>query len=208
MRTPEQPSRPRPVPAERYGPVAIGLHWLIALMLGLQLALGWWMAGLPKAPPGLRAGWFNVHKSVGITLGLLILLRLWWRWRHAPPPLPAALPGWQRRTATATHRALYAAMVLLPLCGYLGSSFTRYPIRLFGVALPRWGGNWPAGKAAMGALHAWTAWLLLALLTLHLAAVLAHALRRDRMLARMLPSWTAGRPRRPRAGQRQRGGTR
>lgn len=185
--------------AERYGRTAIILHWLIALLLGLQLALGWWMTGLPKSLPGLRAVWFNLHKSVGITLGLLILLRLWWRWRHAPPAWPAAFPRWQRLAALSTHRALYAAMIALPLSGYLGSNFTRYPIRLFGLALPRWGGDWPAGKATMSFIHQWTAWGLLALLALHLAAALAHALRRDQVLARMLPDRAAGRGR-PRAG--------
>ena len=174
-------------PAGRYGRVTMALHWLIALLITLQLTLGWWMTGLPKTPPGLRAGWFNLHKSVGITLGLLILFRVWWRWRHAPPPWPAGLPRWQRLAAGATHGALYVAMVLMPLSGYLGSNFTRYPIRLFGMALPRWGGDWPAGKAAMSIVHEWTAWCLLALLVLHLAGVLAHALRGDRVIGRMLP---------------------
>jgi cytochrome b561 len=189
-----------PPRAERYGNVAIALHWLIALLLGLQLALGWWMTGLPKTPPGLRAGWFNLHKSVGITLGLLILLRLWWRWRHAPPPWPTILPRWQRLAANTTHRALYGAMVLMPLSGYLGSNFTRYPIRLFGMPLPRWGHDWPAGKAAMSAVHDWTAWILLALLALHLAGAFAHMLRRDRVLVRMLPRRRAARLRAARDG--------
>jgi cytochrome b561 len=179
--------RPDRNAADRYGPVAIVLHWLIAAMLGLQLLLGWWMTGLPKTPPGLRAGWFNLHKSVGITLGLLILLRLWWRWRHPPPPLPPGLASWERLAAVSTHRALYASMLLSPFSGYLGSNFTRYPIRLFGLALPRWGHDWPAGKAAMGVLHDWSAWCLLVLLVLHIAAAFAHALRRDRVMARMLP---------------------
>ena len=170
-----------------YDNVSVLLHWLIAFCLGLQLALGWWMTDLPKTPPGLRAGWFTLHKSFGITLGILSLCRVWGRWRHAPPPWPAGLPRWQRLAAVATHRALYVAMVALPLSGYLGSNFTRYPIRLFGLALPRWGGDWPAGKAAMSAVHEWTVWCLLALLVLHLAGALAHARRGDRIIRRMLP---------------------
>ena len=67
---------------KRYGGVAIALHWTVALLLLAQMTLGWWMIEVPKSPPGLRAGWFNLHKSIGLTVGLLALLRLAWRWGH------------------------------------------------------------------------------------------------------------------------------
>lgn len=173
--------------AQRYDTVAIALHWLIALLLLGQLALGWWMLGVPKQPPGVRAGWFNLHKSIGITLALLVLLRIAWRLAHRPPPLPAALPRWQRLASALNHGTLYACMVLMPLTGYLGSSFTKYPIRYFGIVLPHWGWDWPAAKALTSTLHEAFAWTLMLLLALHLLAALWHGMQRDGIVSRMLP---------------------
>src|SRR5688572_20935032 len=92
--------------ASRYSSTAIALHWLLAVALIGQLVLGWWMLGLPKSPPGLRADWFNLHKSIGLTLMLLVLLRLLWRAGHAPPAA-TPLPEWQRRAAATNHALLY-----------------------------------------------------------------------------------------------------
>jgi cytochrome b561 len=173
--------------AQRYTSVAIALHWLLALLIVAQLALGWWMLGVPKHPPGVRAGWFNLHKSIGLTLALLVLLRIGWRLAHRPPSLPAALPPWQRLAAGATHSALYACMLLLPLTGFLGSIFTKYPIRYFGIALPHWGHDWPAAKAVTSTLHESLVWILMLLLAMHLLAAMWHGLRRDGIFSRMFP---------------------
>ena len=78
----------------RYTGLAIALHWLLAIGLVYQLWLGVWMGDIPKTPPGLRAEWFNWHKSVGIVLGLLIVLRGLWRLTHRPPELPDTMPLW------------------------------------------------------------------------------------------------------------------
>ena len=75
----------------RYNAVAQWLHWLIGLAVLGQIALGWWMIGLPNTPPGYQAGWYNIHKSIGLSIGLLVLLRIVWRWRHPAPLLPATL---------------------------------------------------------------------------------------------------------------------
>jgi cytochrome b561 len=178
---------PRLQAGARYDRVAIALHWAMALLLIAQLALGWWMLGLPKQPPGLRAGWFNVHKSIGLLLGALILLRLAWRLRHRPPDWGMLLPAWQQRAARWTHGLLYAGLVVMPASGDLGSSFGRYPVLFFGHALPRWAPEWPAAKAVLASVHLVSAWLLLGLLLLHVGAALRHALQRDGVLARMLP---------------------
>jgi cytochrome b561 len=162
----------------------IALHWLIALALGAELALGWWMQELPKAPPGLRAGWFNLHKSIGITVALALPLRIWWGVTRARLPHDA-LPRWQRRMSQAAHWALYACMVAMPLSGYLGSTFTRYPVRYFGVALPDWNRDWPAAKALMSSVHWASVWLFVLLLAVHIAAALWHWSRRDGICTRM-----------------------
>jgi len=173
----------------RYDGVAIALHWLMAVAIVAEIALGWWMLDIPKLPAGVRAGWFNLHKSVGLTLGVLLILRLLWRLKHSAPPLPASVPQWQIRAAHINHALMYLCLVTLVLAGYLGSSFSGYPIRWFGVLVPGWGWRDDTIKEAMSVLHYWASWLLMTLLVLHLTATLKHALfDRDGTLARMLPA--------------------
>lgn len=164
--------------------MAIALHWALAAALMYQLSLGWWMLDLPKAPPGLRAGWFNVHKSIGISIGIVVLVRLAWRLAH-PVAAHDSLPPWQRRAAAWSHRLLYACMLLLPLSGYLGSVFSGYPVKFFGHVLPSWAPAWPAGKAFMSGLHFALVLLFMGLVTLHVSAALWHWRRHDGVAARM-----------------------
>ena len=174
--------------AERYDKVAITLHWVVAALVLCQISLGWWMLDLPKSPPGLRAGWFNVHKSIGLTIGLLVLFRLAWRIGHPPPPLPESMPRWQARAARASHFLLYAALIAQPLVGYLGSSFTPYPVKYFGLVLPYWGWDAPALKELCSTVHFGLACLISVLVAIHIAAALKHLLvNRDGVFQRMLP---------------------
>ena len=166
---------------DRYDRFSVTLHWLMAALVLGQIALGLWMTGLPKDGSGLRAAWFNVHKSWGMVLGLLIVLRLAWALLR---PRVAALP--QARSmqvlAASAHRLLYALMLVMPLSGFLGSVFSGYPIRFFGLALPKLAQRWDAGKELMSGVHQWSAWALVLLIALHVAAfayhqfVLKHAL--------------------------------
>jgi cytochrome b561 len=172
-------------PSGRYTRVAIALHWLVAALVVAQFTLGWAMQQIAKQPPGARAEAFNIHKSLGLTLLLLMALRFAWRLRHAPPaPLP--MPRWQWRLASITHGLLYAVLIALPLTGYLGSEFSGYPVRFFGLALPSWAGKNAAWKEILGNAHLALTWALAVLVTLHLAGVAKHVLvNRDRLLARM-----------------------
>jgi cytochrome b561 len=147
------------------------------------------MIDVPKDPSGVRAWWFNLHKSIGITLAALVVLRVLWRLGHPGPSLPGTLPQMQRIAATGTHWALYACMLVMPLSGYLGSSFSKYPIKYFSNALPHWGWDWPAAKAFLSNVHLAAAWLLAALIAVHVVAALRHALRRDGLFSRMWPQW-------------------
>jgi cytochrome b561 len=165
---------------------AVALHWLVAVAFLANAALGLWMGSVPKGTEGLRAGWFNVHKSIGLTIGLLVVVRLFWRLRHPPPPPPASMPGWQLRASGLVHGLLYLFLLVQPISGLLGSLFTRYPIKYFGAALPLPHHDWPAGKEAMSVLHLASACLLTALVSVHVAAAAWHALRRDGVLQRML----------------------
>ncbi len=171
---------------ETYTRTAIVLHWLIGLCVLAQITLGLWMIGIAKTPPGLRAYWFNVHKSIGITLGVLILLRLLWRFTHRAPALPATLPAWQRLAAKGNHFLLYVCMLVMPLSGYLGSSFTKYPIVYFGMRLPHWGWDAPELKALCSQVHFITVICFITLIAIHIAAALKHLLvTRDGTFERM-----------------------
>ena len=111
----------------RYTRIAIALHWVLAIGLIYQLWLGVWMGDIPKTPPGLRAEWFNWHKSIGMVLGLLIVLRGLWRLTHRPPALPDSLPVWQTLAAHINHALLYVCMAAMPVSGFLGSSLRLTP---------------------------------------------------------------------------------
>ena len=171
----------------RYNGVAQLLHWLIGLAVLGQIALGWWMIGLPNTPPGYQAGWYNIHKSIGLSIGLLVLLRIVWRLRHPAPVLPATLAAWQRLAARCSHALLYLCLVLMPLSGFLGSSFTKYPIKFWGMVLPRWIDPSPAAKELCSQIHYATVCLFMLLIALHIAAAIKHALAGDGVFRRMWP---------------------
>jgi cytochrome b561 len=162
------------VPSAIYTRTAVILHWLIGVCVLAQITLGLWMITIPKTPPGVRAGWFNVHKSIGITLAVLILLRLAWRLFHRPPPLPATMPAWERGAAQVNHWLLYACMIVMPISGYLGSSFTKYPIFYFGIKLPQWAWDSPTLKDLCSQVHLTTVIVLIALVVIHIAAAIKH----------------------------------
>ena len=175
-----------PLPGfQRYTRTAIALHWLIALLVIAQFAWGWWMQGIAKQPVGPRVDAFNLHKSVGLTIFLLMWIRLLWRWRH-PAPALQALPRWQATLAHTTHVTLYLALFVMPVAGYLGSVFSGYPVKYFGIVLPAWGSKDPVLKDLMSNVHYVASWVLLAAVILHVAGTLLHLLViRDGMPARM-----------------------
>ena len=172
--------------AQIYTRTAVVLHWLIGIAVLAQITLGLWMITIPKSPPGARAWWFNVHKSIGITLGLLILARLLWRFAHSAPPLPTSMPSWERTAARLNHALLYVCMLVMPVSGYLGSSFTKYPILYFGTRLPHWGWDSPALKELCSQVHYCTVMLFITLIAIHIGAAAKHWLvDRDGVVARM-----------------------
>lgn len=164
---------------------AVLLHWLMALLVLGMLALGLYMSGLPKGPE--RSAMIALHKSIGLTLVLLLALRVAWRASHAPPPYPGAMPRWQQRAAHANAIALYVLLVLQPLSGYLSSSFSGYKTSWFGLPLPYWGWESPELNAFFHSIHVVCSRLLMLLIALHLGAAILHALvRRDGVVRRML----------------------
>lgn len=163
-------------PGDRYTRTAMILHWLLALGVLVQFGLGWWMRTLPDKT-GVQAYWFNLHKSVGLSVFALALAMLIWRLRHPPPELPATIPRWQKLSAKACHYGLYICLLVMPLSGYMGSSFTRFPIRFFGVVLPNfWGWESPELKALCSLVHLSTVIVFMALVAVHAGAAFMHLL--------------------------------
>ena len=116
---------------QRYTGVAIGLHWLIGLMIVTSLGVGLYMVSLSLSPDKLRL--YSWHKWAGVTIFMLVLVRSLWRLTHPAPPLPDDVPVWQRKVAEATHYALYALMIVIPLTGWLMSSAKGFQTVYFGV---------------------------------------------------------------------------
>jgi len=170
--------------SERYTRTAIALHWTIAAAVIVQYTWGWVMQTIPKQPPGLRVDAFNMHKSIGLTILALMILRALWRWRHPAPPLPS-MPLWQARLARITHATLYVALFVMPLAGYLGSVFSGYPVKYFGVTLPAWGVKSESVKNFMSSAHFVTSWVLACAVLLHVAGALKHWLDGDSLVERM-----------------------
>jgi cytochrome b561 len=169
---------------QRYTAPAVALHWLLALMLFGSFSFGLYMTDLPFSPTRLKL--YNWHKWAGVTILALSLLRLVWRATHRPPP-DVAMPVWQARVAHATHGLLYALFFAVPLVGWAYSSAAGFPIVWFGVLpLPDFV---PVDKALAETLKPWhgrLAWLMAALVLLHVAGALKHQfIDRDGLIGRM-----------------------
>jgi cytochrome b561 len=170
-----------------YTSTAIRLHWLIALGLVGSFSVGTYMVGLQLTPHKLQV--ISWHKWAGVTLFLLILIRLAWRLTHTPPALPASVPAWQVRVAAATHHLLYVLMLAIPLTGWLMSSAKGFQTVWFGVlpipdllAKDKELGNF------LRDLHMVLNYTLAALVAAHVGAGLKHYLiDRDGVLQRMIP---------------------
>lgn len=172
----------------RYGRTDVFLHWFIGIALLAEIAFGFLLGDIaPRGTPA-RAGVINLHKSIGMVLGVLVAVRLLWRVAHPAPPWPAAVPAWQQRAAHWMYWALGACMVIMPLGGYIGSNFSKYGVHFFGITLAPWGPNVPAVYSFFIALHDVTAYVFTGLIVLHVAAAAKHALvDRDAVFSRMLP---------------------
>lgn len=180
---------------QRYSVVAIALHWAIAALLLANLAVGWRMTFLDAMA---QYTMFQLHKSIGITVLILSLLRLAWRLTHRPPPLSADMQGWERLAAEATHWVLYGVMIGLPLTGWIVVSVSPYnlPTLVWDVVpWPHIGPLHALGTAqralvetVAGGAHWLLAWGTAGLVILHVGAALRHHIAlRDDTLVRMIP---------------------
>ena len=171
---------------ERYGGVAIALHWVTALLITGSFTLGLSMVGMPLGRQKLQ--WYAWHKWVGITVFLLTCARLAWRWKH-PAPAPPSMPRWQERAASLAHGALYALLLVIPLSGWIYSSSTGVQVVYLGLfPLPDLVPKDRALASVLLALHITLNFMLFSLVCIHAAAALRHHfVDRDTVLTRMLP---------------------
>ena len=190
----------------KYTNVAITLHWFIAIAILFMFVLGWFMTELPKESAkttsfdifnlGLmtwevakeespRAFYFNLHKSIGLTTLMLIVLRMYWRFTHRPPTFLNSMKLWEKRLAKATHHALYLLMFLIPLSGIIMSAGSKYGIKWFGIkVLP--GFDDKAIRELFHEFHEIFGLLLLLLLIFHTLGAIKHSIiDKDGTLRRM-----------------------
>ena len=182
-------------PSPRYTSVAIALHWLLALALGAMIAIGKNMYDADHQP----ISWlFQLHKSIGITILVLVIARIVWRFMNPPPALPEAMASMEKRAAHGVHVGLYALMILLPLTGWIMVSVSPFAIAtvLYGAV------SWPHLPAFAGLaletrelvyprienVHELLSWALIALFVLHLAGAIKHELSDEEgVIKRMIP---------------------
>ena len=190
-----------------YTRTAVFLHWLIGLGILCMFALGWYMTGLPKEGPklttfdmfnlgiyswqsaepvSLRNLYFNLHKSIGITLLALIVLRIVWRLTHEPPSLLASLKVWEKKLANLGHRLLYVLMIAVPLSGLIMTLNGKYGVKWFGIPLLPASENKPVREVFLN-MHEIVGIILLVVIVVHvLGALKHHFIDKDGSLQRML----------------------
>ncbi|MBD9358307.1 cytochrome b [Methylomonas albis] len=169
----------------RYTTVAIGLHWLMALLVLGLLTLGIYMADLPLSPWKLQL--YSWHKWVGVTVFLLAIVRLSWRYTHRPPVLPDNTSKRLRLAAHAVHYCLYALMLAVPVSGWLMSSAKGFQTVYFGVLpIPDLLSKDKALGTVLETVHQTLNFTFIGLLIAHLAAALKHHfIDKDALLSRM-----------------------
>lgn len=171
-----------------WNPVAKFLHWFIALLIFAQFALGWLATSWRLSPTKLDL--FVWHKSTGMLILMLVLVRVAWRLSHRAPALPVDMPRWERASAHASHGLLYVLMLAMPLAGWVISSAAGVPFRIYWrIPLPAIVATDKHVADLASAVHFSLGILLIALLVLHVGAALRHHfIKRDDVLARMLPA--------------------
>lgn len=190
----------------RYTKTAVVLHWLIGFGILGMLAFGWYMSGLPKEAPkasafdlfdwGIytwqvsepispRTFYFNLHKSIGVTLLALIAIRIFWRLTHEPPALLDTLKSWEKKLAENTHKVLYLLMIAMPVSGLIMATYSKYGVKWFGFPLIRGLDNNGLREIFLAA-HQFFGIVLTALIVLHIAGALKHKfIDKDATLKRM-----------------------
>lgn len=179
--------------SQTWGSLSIGLHWLtLVLILGLAM-VGLAMTDLPNGPQKIQI--YALHKSFGLTVLGLTVIRLMWRLFSPTPEAAENTPAWQAFVAKLTHGFLYVLLFAMPISGWLYNSAAGFPLKYFGLfKLPKLSGYDPQLKELAGEAHETFFYILALLMLMHAGAALKHHyLDKDTTLTRMLP-WLAKKP--------------
>ncbi len=176
--------------SRNWGALSIALHWLVAFLVIGQWGLGLVMAEFIKDLE-LKFDLFQLHKSIGFLIFVLMVLRLVWRFAQPVPALPADMTSLERRLSSFSHWGLYTVLLLMPVAGWISVATSKIvvPTRIFGLfTLPNPFGPDPGLHEFTEEAHELLAWILLVLIVLHVAAALRHHfIHRNEILLRMLP---------------------
>jgi cytochrome b561 len=172
--------------AKHYGLVFKILHWLIALLIICQIFLGFFLHHLENKA-SIQRGFF-VHKSMGISLLFLAIIFILWRFINRKPSWPNTMPLWERFAARCVHVLLYLSILIMPLSGWLMSAAAGYPPSFWGLFTLHSPFAVNAKLASFfGDVHVTCAWIISALIIIHILAALKHAfIDRDDVLQKML----------------------
>lgn len=196
MTSSEAPTAPAGQAGARYTGVAMVLHWALAGLILLQIGLGWWMNEWVPDHSSAQDAIEGVHISVGLTVLILVAVRIGWRLTHRPPPLPTGVAGWERALAGTGHVLFYLLMLALPLTGWaMVSMHAGAPISFWGLSWPRLPGMAQLGapnprplRGLLQLVHTnLLIWVVLANLALHVAGALKHQFDGHPVLSRMWP---------------------
>jgi cytochrome b561 len=173
---------------DRYDRVAQAIHWLVAVLAGVVVALG---VAIPATARGssTRVEVLLLHRSLGLVILALMLFRIAWRLRSPPPPFPLGFPRIDAAAARADHALLYVIFLVMPLSGYIGAAAAGHAVSFFGLVAipPLLPPNYRLSQFAEAG-HLAAQFALYALVGLHIAATMIHHIKgRHRILERMLP---------------------
>jgi cytochrome b561 len=191
---------------QKYTKIAILLHWLIAIVIAMLFCLGWYMTELPKEGPkqlgfdlfdlGIytwnlaqeaspRTFYFNLHKSIGFTLLVLVVIRFIWKLLNKPPAMLTSYKDWERKLATGTHHLLYLLMFAMPISGLMMSLNSKYGVSWFGMHVLDGVDNKELRHTFEG-VHEFIGTVLLVIVGLHFIGALKHKfIDKDNTLSRM-----------------------
>lgn len=164
------------------------LHWAVAGMVVLQFVLAKLAENAEHSDSALRQlALLANHKSVGITILVLVTVRLLWRSKNSPPALPESMPNWQVTASHVSHWSLYGLLILMPITGWLMSSASAYSVSWFNLfQLPDFVAPDPELKETFEEVHVFLAKVLFAVATVHILAAIKHAvIDKDGILSRM-----------------------
>ncbi len=172
-----------------FGSIAKTFHWVLALGIVGMLTVGFIMADMAPSPSKWTL--YGLHKSTGVLILLLVILRFTWRLLNPVPQLPSSLKPWHHRLAKLSPLALYTLMLMMPLSGFILSQAGGHPISVYNLfTVPALFPKNPDLSQIAARIHAYGAYIFIGVLALHVsAAFYHHFILKTNVLKKMLPNW-------------------